>query len=165
MGRQLTPRPPTLTLSPPKFHAADKQCSGKQCFRCCTARTSGSTSTSCSTSTPGSTSTSRRGGCAMGVAACGDQACSWSVVHSWQAIVAGPWPPVGGCALARPGMRTSPVSAARNLQTHWLSFCALSQLPSCARVLYNTLQERCPALSAGIQCMAAVQHSTITRLL
>eukprot|EP00891_Asterochloris_glomerata_P005061 jgi/Astpho2/5061/Aster-05983 len=67
-----------------------------------------------------------RGGCAMGVAACGDQACSWSVVHSWQATVAGPWPPVGGCALARPGMRISPVSAARNLQTHWLSFCALA---------------------------------------
>ena len=126
MGRQLTPRPPTLTLSPPNFHPADKRCSGKQCFRCCPARTSGSTSTFCSTSTPGSTSTSRRGGCAMGVAACGDQACSWSVVHSWQAIVAGPWPPVGGCALARPGMRTSPVSAARNLQTHWLSFCALA---------------------------------------
>ena len=69
---------------------------------------------------------SRRGDCAMGVAACGDQACTWSVVHSWQATVADPWPPVGGCALARPGMRTSPVSAARNLQTHWPSFCALA---------------------------------------
>ena len=69
---------------------------------------------------------SRRGGCAIAVAACGDQACSWSVVHSWQATVAGPWPPVGGCALARPGMRTSPVSTACNLQTHWLNFCALA---------------------------------------
>ena len=73
------------------------------------------------------------------------------VVQSRQALVAGSWPPTGGCVPAWPGKQTSAgeclVSAARTLQAHWPTGCALAEGQ-------GSLHEGQPKLQLGMWSVA-----------